>query len=103
MIPKRFRHCRALFRPVYLRQQREFRDLEGEIVSPHAMATECEDAAAEQDLKWRDVWGEMVRRHGFVDMDGRLLPFAQPYRDACQRAYRRGRRTFLETQRAAAR
>ena len=103
VIPKRFRRCRALFRPVYLRQQREFRDLKGDILTPHAMATEIEDAAAEQDLKWREVWGRMVWRYGFVDMDGRLLPSAECYRAACRRGYRRGRRFLLGTQRAAAR
>jgi hypothetical protein len=66
------------------------------------MASECEDAAALQDLKWRDVWGHLVRRCGFVDMDGRLLPFARRYRAACQRGYRRGRRYFLAEQRTVA-
>jgi hypothetical protein len=101
VIPKRFRRCRALFRRVYVRQQRGLPEPD-HTVTPEEMASECEDTAAEQDLKWREVWGEVARRYGFVDMDGRILKSAERYRKACQKAYKRGRLTFLETRRAAA-
>ena len=102
VIPKRFRRCRALFRPVYLRQQREIQRLPSYTMTPEAMASECEDAAL-NGLTWRDVWRQQARLYGFVDMDGKLLPFAERYRVACRRGYRRGRQDFLDTERAAVR
>jgi hypothetical protein len=65
VIPNRFRRCRALFRPVYEGWQRQLQSFgPGHTVTPDEMASECKDAASEQDLKWRDVGGEMVRRMG---------------------------------------
>jgi hypothetical protein len=88
IIPRRFRRCRALFRPVFARQQRELdRLLRRPATSPTLMLTpavieqECEDVAV-QGAEWRAVWLHQSRLHGFVDLDNRLLPWAKRYRQA---------------------
>ncbi len=101
MIPTRFRRCRRMFAPVYHRSQR---DLTRKIKRLNLLEEkvdferECEDAANE-GLSWREVWTNQAILYGLVDMDGRLLAKAKPYRDECRRGYRRGRRLYLSSNR----
>ena len=102
VIPVRFRRCRRLFAPIYRRWQREIeRKFKGRSKSlmPVDLETECEDAAI-AGSRWLDVWTYQARGFGFVDLDGRLLPWARNSRDACRRGYLRGRRFFLQDERA---
>lgn len=104
IIPARFRRCRRLFRPVYERDQRAQRRLRLRLVrvTPKMIETECEDGALEGTM-WRVIWPLQSSTYGFVDLDGRVLPWARRYQVAARRGYVRGRRTFLEAERNRAR
>ncbi len=101
MIPARFRRCRRMLAPVYRRSQRELKRESNRLNLPEEKVDferECEDAANE-GLSWREVWTNQAILYGLVDMDGRLLAKAKPYRDECRRGYRRGRRLYLSSNR----
>jgi hypothetical protein len=97
IIPPRFRRCRGLFRPIYERQQRALKrmGLDAVTLRPTVIETECEDAAV-AGVVWRAMWPQQARIYGFVDLDGRVLPWAKPYQAAARRGYVRGRRFFLK-------
>lgn len=104
IIPARFRRCRRLFRPAYERRQRALARIPVEAVgalTPADLEQEAEDAAAGGG-PWRGLWAYMARTYGFVDLDGRTLPFAQKYRAALRRGYQRGRRFYLQNERTRA-
>jgi hypothetical protein len=103
IIPSRFRRCRRLFRPIYERQQRAFKrvKLPYMTLTPKDIETECEDAAVAGTV-WRAVWPFQARTYGFVDLDGRVLPWAKSYEIAARRGYVRGRRFFLGDERLRA-
>ena len=61
--------------------------------------TQAEDAAIE-GVEWRALWSHLGHQNGFVDLDDRTLPWAQKYKVAARRGYIRGRRFFVEDQRA---
>ena len=100
IIPRRFRRCRRLFRPIYERQQREINRmrLQPFALTPKVIETECEDAAIAGTV-WRALWQAQAGIYGFVDLDGRLRPWAKRFRAAARRGYARGRRFFLDDER----
>src|SRR5262249_55425976 len=95
VIPRRFRRCHRLFRPVEARYQRrleaQFRDVEGFTLTCDLMEQECRDAALE-GVAWKVLWRYQGRQYGFIDMDGRVLSWGQKYYQAARRGYVRGRR-----------
>jgi hypothetical protein len=97
IIPKRFRRCRRLFARVYRRRLQAFeREIAHLPTYQLDIAREFEDAASTENVAWRVLWQYYARRFGFVDLDGRLLPFARSYRDAARQGWVRGRRFYLE-------
>jgi hypothetical protein len=57
---------------------------------------EFKDAAALDGLTWRTIWPLRGSEYKLVDRDGRVRPWATPYRVAARRGYMRGRRFFLK-------
>ena len=102
VIPRRFRRCRRLFEPIYRRQQRKF-DKETAGIKEFTYTTgqleiEVYDAAVEGIL-WRVIWTHHARIWGWIDLDGRLLPWARNWHTAARKGYLRGRRFLLENER----
>jgi hypothetical protein len=65
---------------------------------------EIEDAALLEGLTWRVLWPVVANEHGLLDVDGKPAPsISEQQVRAFRRAYRRGRRNWLEEQRAQAR
>lgn len=96
IIPPRFRRCRCQFRRIYERQQRAIKrmGLQAVTLTPKLIETACEDAAVAGAV-WHAIWLQQARTYGFVDLDGRVRPWAKPYQVAARRGYGRGRRFIL--------
>jgi hypothetical protein len=102
VIPARFKRCRRLLAPAYRRYQREIERRAASLpVERLDLETECHDAAAVEGLTWRHIWTYQARTWGFVDLDGRLLPWARQHHAAARRGYVRGRRLFLREEKLA--
>ena len=102
VIPPRFRRCRGLFEPIYRRQQRKV-DKETAGIKQFTYTTgqleiEVYDAAV-AGVRWRAVWTHYERMFGWIDLDGRLLPWARNWHTAARKGYLRGRRFLLENER----
>ena len=102
IIPVRFRHCRRLFRRTHERHQqdlkRTFKDKTIIGILPRDTESASHDAALE-GLTWSAIWQHLAHEHGFIDLDGRLLPWARKHRVAARAGYLRGRQFFLEEKR----
>ena len=104
-IPERFRRCRRRFAPAYRRDQLAMeREFAGRWTSYTAadLETEAYDWAID-GAPWRGVWWTLAHTWGYVDLDGKVLPQARPYRAAARRGYIRGRRFWLKNERLKAR
>jgi len=118
VIPRRFRRCRRLSRPVHLRHQRQLIRMERDRVIPglpggtggepiHTtelltiVSQEAGDAAIE-GATWREYWRRCGAELSVVDLDGRTLPSGKPFWKAARRGWLRGRRQYLEQQRLRA-
>jgi hypothetical protein len=106
VIPRRFRRARRRFAVAY---DRRVRAIERRCMSSQTwrytygdMENQCEDAAALDGASWSPIWQHQAHTWGFVDLDGRLLPSAKPWRDAARRGGSRGRAFYREAQRAEA-
>jgi hypothetical protein len=103
IIPRRFRRCRRLFRPVFQRQQRElkrrFTGIRTRQLTPLLFGGEMEDLAALNNVSWRRAWAVKAREFDMVDLDGRVVEWAKRYRTAARAAYVRGRRFFRDDER----
>jgi hypothetical protein len=64
-------------------------------LTPKDIETEWEEGAVAGTV-WRALWLLQARTYGFIDLDGRVLPWAKPYQVAARRGYVRGRRFLLE-------
>ena len=63
---------------------------------------EFDAAAALDGVTWRAMWPVRGSEYRLVDLNGRVRPWARPYRVAARRGYVRGRRSFLKEERRRA-